>query len=469
MQINFLGAAQTVTGSFYVVETEKTRFAVDCGMFQGSETIEQRNRLDFTIDPKTIDFLILTHAHIDHSGLVPKLCKAGFSGPIYSSKATKELCAVMLPDSGNIQESEAKKAGSQNEAAEEQALEPIYTTTDAVKALEQFKIVDLDELQLPAADVKFRFREAGHILGSAIVELWLSEKDGEVKLVFSGDLGRPAQPFVNDPAFIEEADYLVLESTYGDRLHPQIKDRPGELKKIIDRTLKRGGNVIIPSFAVERAQDILFDLSVLQSQDRLNTRITIYIDSPLAIKATEIFKKNIELYDRETRQLIKSGHHPLKMPNLKYSHTKQESIQLNEVKTNAVIISASGMCDAGRIQYHLRQNLPRPESTILFVGYQAEGTLGREIISGAEEVELFGKFMPVRAEIVNNEAYSAHADQRDLVNWLAKFERKPKKVFIIHGEDEAQQSLAKLIEDELKIPTAIPSWQEVATLTTGKN
>lgn len=465
MRIKFLGAAQTVTGSFYVVETEKTRFAVDCGMFQGAGTIEERNRIEFSVKPESIDFLILTHAHIDHSGLIPKLCKAGFSGPVYCSKATNELCTVMLPDSGQIQESEAEKAAKLNETGNGPALEPIYTTADALKALEQFSIVDLDEVMHPAKDVSFRFREAGHILGSCIAELWLKEMDDrEVKLVFSGDLGRPAQPFVNDPALIEEADYLVLESTYGDTLHPKVADRPGELNKIIEQTLKRGGNVVIPSFAVERAQDLLFDLSVLQSRGKLNPRVVIYIDSPLAIKATEIFKKNMDLYDQETNQLIKSGHHPLKMPNLKFAHSKQESIQLNEIKTNAIIISASGMCDAGRIQYHLRQNLPRPESTILFVGYQAEGTLGREIISGAEEVELFGKWVPVRATIINNEAYSAHADQRDILNWIAKFKRKPKQIFIVHGEETAQQDLAKLIEEELQIPTLIPGWQDEVKL-----
>jgi len=464
MRIKFLGAARTVTGSFYVIETEKTTFAVDCGMFQGSEALEDRNNAVYTIRPESVDFLILTHAHIDHSGLIPKLCKAGFKGEIYCSSATKDLCEVMLPDSGHIQEWDANRKNYELEKTNQPVIEPIYTVQDAANALKQFTIAEIDEVNKPAAGIEFRFREAGHILGSCIAEIWIEEDDSKTKLVFSGDLGRPAQPFVKDPAFIEEADYLVLESTYGDRLHPEMPDRPEELKKIIDETMKKGGNLIIPSFAVERTQDLLYDLSLLQSQDRLDPKIDIYIDSPLAIKATEIFKRNFDLYDRETNHMIKKGHHPLKMPNLKYSSTKAESMKLNERKSNTIIISASGMCDAGRIQYHLQHNLWRSESTILFVGYQAEGTLGRQIVSGDKNVELLGRQITVKARIEDNRAYSAHADQRDLLNWLHKFERKPKTIFIVHGEEEAQKALSDKIQEELKIATVIPDWLDEVEL-----
>ena len=464
MRIKFLGAARTVTGSFYVIETEKTTFAVECGMFQGSETLENRNTAEYTIRPESVEFLILTHAHIDHSGLIPKLCKAGFKGKIYCSSATKDLCEVMLPDSGHIQEWEANKKNYELEKSNQPLIEPIYNVQDAAKALMQFSVVDLDEVNRAAEGVEFIFREAGHILGSCIVEIWIEEENGKIKLVFSGDLGRPAQPFVRDPAFIEEADYLVLESTYGDRLHPEMPDRPEYLKKIIDETMKEGGNLIIPSFAVERTQDLLYDLSLLQSQDRLDPNIEIYIDSPLAIKATEIFKHNFDLYDRETNHLIKKGHHPLKMPNLKYSSTKAESMKLNERKSNTIIISASGMCDAGRIQYHLLHNLWRPESTVLFVGYQAEGTLGRQIVSGDKDVEFLGKQITVKARIEDNRAYSAHADQRDLLNWLKSFKRKPKTVYIVHGEEEAQTALSEKIREEFKIETVIPDWLEEVEL-----
>ena len=464
MRIKFLGAARTVTGSFFVVETEKTTFAVDCGMFQGSETLEERNAAEYTIKPESVDFLILTHAHIDHSGLIPKLCKAGFTGKIYCSSATKDLCEVMLPDSGHIQEWEANQKNFELEKINQPAVEPIYTVKDAEKALKQFNIVELEEIIQPAEGVTFRFREAGHILGSCIVEIWLEETNGKAKLVFSGDLGRPAQPFVKDPAIIEEAEYLVIESTYGDRLHPEMPDRPEELKRLIDETMKAGGNLIIPSFAVERTQDVIYDLSLLRSQNRLDPKIEIYIDSPLAIKATEIFKRNIDLYDRETKHLIKKGHHPLKMPNLKYSTTKAESMKLNEKKTNTIIISASGMCDAGRIQHHLLQNLWRPESTILFVGYQAEGTLGRQIVSGNKEVEVLGKQITVKARIEDNRAYSAHADQRDLLNWINSFKQKPRTVYIVHGEEEAQTALSEKIQEELKITTVIPDWLDEVEL-----
>jgi metallo-beta-lactamase family protein len=464
MHIHFLGGAKTVTGSFYVVEAEKTTFAVECGMFQGDEQIKERNRAKYTIDPSKIEFLILTHAHIDHSGLIPKLCKAGFKGKIYCSAATKDLCAVMLPDSGHIQEFEAKVAARDSENADQPVLEPIYTVEDAYNALEQFNVLELDQILQPMQGVELRLREAGHILGSCLVELWIEEGGNKTKIVFSGDLGRLAQPFVKDPDYIEEADYLVIESTYGDRLHPEVADRPEELKKIIDRTMKQGGNLIIPSFAVERAQDLLFDLAILQSKGRLDPLVNIYLDSPLAIAATEIFKKNIAFYDQETNQLIKKGHHPFTLPNFKYSSSRAESMKLNKIKSNAIIISASGMCDAGRIQYHLKHNLWRPESTILLVGYQAEGTLGRQIIDGAKTVELLGDQVEVNATIENNISYSAHADQQDLLNWVGKFISRPKTVFIVHGEEDAQQALSELIQNELQITVKIPEWLEAVEL-----
>ncbi len=464
MKIQFLGGAKTVTGSFFVVVTEKTTFAVDCGMFQGAASIEERNRADYAINPAAIDFLVLTHAHIDHSGLIPKLCKAGFKGKIYCSSATKDLCAVMLPDSGHIQEYEAKSFSKRTGDADHPAAKPVYTVDDAYSALGQFSVLELDQLLQPRTGVEFRLREAGHILGSCLVEVWIEEKGKKTKLVFSGDLGRPAQPFVKDPVNLEETDYLVVESTYGDELHPEVADRPAELKKIIERTMKQGGNLIIPSFAVERTQDLLFDLSILISQGRLDPGINIYIDSPLAIDATEIFKKNVAYYDQETRQLIREGYHPLKLPNLIYSSSRLESMKLNKIKTGAIIISASGMCDAGRIQHHLKHNLGRPESTILFVGYQAEGTLGRQITEGAKSVELLGELAEIKATVETGLSYSAHADQRELLNWIGKFVTRPKMAMIVHGEEEAQQKIAELIRDELKIPVKIPGWLETVEL-----
>jgi metallo-beta-lactamase family protein len=460
MKLKFLGAARTVTGSFFLVEAEKVSFAVDCGMFQGSESVEERNFLKFPVNPETIDFLFLTHAHIDHSGLIPKLYKAGFRGKIYCSTATKDFCAIMLPDSAHIQEFEARKENVVLNKDRKPLIEPVYSVEDAAECLGQFEVLNLDQIYSLENGVNVRFREAGHILGSCIAEIWVEENNKKTKFVFSGDLGQLNQPFVKDPAIIEEADYLVMESTYGDRLHPELADRAEMLKKIIDETMKQGGNLIIPSFAVERTQDVLYDLNLLHSQKRLDPGIKVYLDSPLAINATEIFKRNLDFYDQEVTQLIEKGKDPLKLPNLEYSRTKAESMKLNKIKSKAIIISASGMCDAGRILHHLKHNLSRPESTILFVGFQAEETRGRQILSGEEYVELFGNKVAVRASIEEIPTYSAHADQRALINWVQNYKSKPKKIFLVHGEEKAQQVLADLIQEELKIATVIPDWQD---------
>jgi metallo-beta-lactamase family protein len=464
MRIKFFGAARTVTGSFYVIDTEKVRFAVDCGLFQGIKAIEERNYGDFNVDPKSIQFLILSHAHIDHSGLIPKLCKAGFKGPIYCSSATEELCKVMLPDSAHIQEFEVKRKNRKLTRVNKVALEPIYTIQDALNSLYQFVTLNYDEIHEVAEGIELRLRDAGHILGSCIVELWVEEGTDKTKLVYSGDLGHGSQPFVKDPSIIEDADYLLIESTYGNRKHEVMEDRTERLKKIIDETMNRGGNLIIPSFAVERTQDLLYDLSILHSQGRLDPGIAVYIDSPLAIAATEIFEHNQALFDQKTMDMVKNGFHPLKLPNLKFSRTQEDSMELNKITGKTIIISASGMCEAGRIKHHLKYNLWRPECTILFAGYQAEGTLGRRILEGEKLVTIHGEQVIVKAKIESIQAYSAHADQVALMEWLRNFVNKPKTVFIVHGEEKAQQVFAELIENELQIPTNIPKWLEEVEL-----
>jgi len=458
MKIRFLGAAKTVTGSFYVIDTDKVRFAVDCGLFQGSRELKEKNYGDFPVDPKSIDFLVLTHAHIDHSGLTPKLSRLGFKGPIYCSPATAELCEVMLPDAGHIQEAEVEMKNRKLSRAGKALLEPIYTAEQAVECLKQLRPMNYDEVVTLAEGIEIRLRDAGHILGSSIVELWVEENGEKEKIVFSGDLGQGNQPIIKDPSVIEGADYLLMESTYGDRYHKGITNRAEQLKKVIDDTMHRGGNLIIPSFAVERTQDLLYDLSSLQAQGLLYPGIDIYIDSPLAIAATEIFQKSTENYDQDTIDMINSGHHPLKLPNLKYSRSREESVELNKIKNNTIIISASGMCDAGRIKYHLKYNLWRPECTILFVGYQAVGTLGRRILDGEKLVTIHGDQLVVKADIQSIEAYSAHADQIGLITWLKNFKQKPKTVFLVHGEEKVQPVLADLIQKELNIPVVIPNW-----------
>lgn len=465
MKISFLGATRTVTGSFFVIDTGNTRFAIDCGMFQGPKEIKERNYKEFVVDPKSIDFLILTHAHIDHIGLIPKLCKYGFSGPIYCSKPTQELASILLPDSGHIQQCEVERKNRKLKRAGKLLIEPIYTVEDALESLKQFRYLQLDEIIELAPPVRVRLRDAGHILGSCIVELWVEEEGKSVKLVFTGDLGNSNQPIVKDPTVIEDADYIVMESTYGNRFHKGIYNRLDQLSQVIKESMAKGGNLIIPAFAVERTQDMLYDLNLLYQQGELDPGIDIYIDSPLAIAATQIFEKHIDYYDHEATQMLANGDHPLRLPNLKFTPSQEESVQLNSVLGNSIIISASGMCDAGRIKHHLKHNLWRPESTVLFIGYQAEGTLGRRIVDGEKLVRIHGEQVAVKADIRSIEAYSAHADQAGLVNWLKHFAVAPKGIFLVHGEEQGQRSLAEHIRKEMRLPVHIPDWMDEFVLT----
>ncbi len=455
MKLKFLGAAKTVTGSFFLVETGDYRFAVDCGLFQGSKSLQQRNYQDFPIDPASIDFVILTHAHIDHSGLIPKLCKKGFTGPIYCSHVTEELCRVLLPDSGYIQESEVERKNRKRKRSGLEFLEPIYTAQDALNCLSQFHPLNTDETIKINPSISIRLRTAGHILGARIVEVWVEENGKKSKLVFSGDLGNVNQPIVKDPSIIESADFLIIESTYGNRLHNEPLDRADKLLQIINETMAKGGNLIIPAFAVERTQDLLHDLIMLGYQKKLNPDIPIYLDSPLAIAATEIFVKNRDSYDDATRAFMTKGD-PWQYINLHLTRTREESMQLNESVNKSIIISASGMCEAGRIKHHLKHNLWRPESTILFVGYQAVGTLGRRILDGEEIVTIHGEKVAVKADIRRIVAYSAHADRDGLLDWMMSFVVKPTDIFIVHGEEDAQLALAEAIQQKLNVPIFIP-------------
>lgn len=466
MKLRFLGAARSVTGSFFVIETGETRFAVDCGLFQGPRTLQERNYQDFTIDPKSIDFLIATHAHIDHIGLIPKLCKHGFEGPIYCSHATEELAEILLPDSGYIQESEVERKNRKLSRAGKPPIEPIYTVDDAHKCLKHFRSINQDEIIEVAPSVQLRLRDAGHILGACIVELWVEEEGKRLKLVFSGDLGNIQQPIVKDPTTIESADYIIMESTYGSRYHPQLNSRSEALLEVINRTMSKGGNLIIPAFAVERTQDLLYDLFLLNIEGKLDPEITVYIDSPLAIAATEIFQKHIEFYDDATRRYVEENgdQHPLKLMNLKFTKTQEESMAINLRQGNTIIISASGMCEAGRIKHHLKNNLWRPEATVLFVGYQAEGTLGKRILSGEKVVTIHGEKVAVKADIEYIEAYSAHADRKGLINWVKNFVTPPKGIFLVHGEDESLNSLAEYFRTEMNVPVYIPQWLDEFTL-----
>jgi len=462
LKITFWGGARSVTGSCYLLEIGETRLLVDCGMFQGNKQLTVRNEKHFPFQPSEIDYVLLTHAHIDHSGLIPKLCKTGFRGIIYTTEATRDLCSIMLPDSGHIQEVEAQwKTRKENRRGGKSPIQPIYTAEDAVRALRFFKAVQYEEELQVTPQVRCRFRDAGHILGSSIIEMWVKEDNEELKLVFSGDLGKSGQPIINDPTPIDTADYVLIESTYGQRKH-EVEDRVDRLKEIIHDTVNRGGNLVIPAFAVGRTQMLMYHLNNMLSNNEI-PQIPIFLDSPMAIEATKVFARHPELYDQEARKIFTSGDALFDFPGLQLSKTTEESMAINSLETPAIIMSASGMADAGRILHHLKHNLWRPASTVLFVGYQAEGTLGRRLVEGATRVRIFGEDIIVRAKIESIDGFSAHADQQGLMNWMSQL-KSPKLTFLIHGEDEAMQVFAEKLEHDLSLKSYTPHYGDVVTL-----
>jgi metallo-beta-lactamase family protein len=463
MRVEFLGGVRTVTGSATLLEKGSLKWLVDCGMFQGGKELEDRNWKIQPYQAKNLSFILLTHAHIDHSGLIPKLVKEGFGGKVICTKATLDLCDVMLQDSGHIQEMEAEWQNRKGKRAGKGEAVPLYTVKDAEKCLRYFQSVNYDEILQLADGVKVRFRDAGHILGSAIIEIWIEERGQEKKLIFSGDLGNFDQPIIRDPSIVEEGDILWLESTYGDRLHKTREETTQELLKIIQEAISHQAKVVIPAFAVERTQDIIYTLGQFIREGSIPP-IPIYIDSPLAISATEIFKKNPDCFDRETQDLLSGGENPLDIPGILYTQTTEESKAINEDPGPGIIVSASGMCDAGRIQHHLKHHLWRQESHIVIIGYQAEGTIGRRIVDGAKTVRLFGEEIAVKAHIHTLGGFSAHADQRGLLDWLSHIGNPQLEVFINHGEEKISMTLAQLISDRFRFKTAVPQWREKRVL-----
>ena len=441
MKIQFIGAAQEVTGSCTLLEVCDRYYLIDCGMEQGIDVFQN---VALPVPAGSIEAVFLTHAHIDHSGMIPRLYKEGFRGIIYSTEATARLSEIMLKDSAHIQMSEAEWKNRKAERSGEGAFVPTYTLDDAHGAIALFKGVRYNEMITVSSGVDIRFTDIGHLLGSAAVEIWLREGEVSRKIVFSGDVGNINQPIINDPAPISETDYLVLESTYGNRSHERHTDTVEVFAGLIDRTLKRGGNVIIPSFAVGRTQELLYAIRDIKERGLVTCGdFPVYVDSPLAIEATEIFSKcDPSCFDEETRALLDSGRDPIKFSNLRLSVTVEESKRINETAEPKVIISASGMCEAGRIRHHLKHNLWKSENLILFVGYQAEGTLGRSLIEGAESVRLFGEEIAVKAEIRSLKGTSGHADREGLISWLEGYIKKPKTVFLNHGNEESISALA---------------------------
>lgn len=416
---------------------------------------------------------MLTHAHIDHSGKIPKLYLEGYRNPVIATKATCDLCNIMLPDSGHIQEIENEWKNKKRIRKGQKPRPPLYTAEDAIKSLELFKSTKYDELIQIDQNITVRFNDAGHMLGSSIIEIWVKEEEKQEKLVFTGDLGNNDIPLLGAPTMINNTDYLIMESTYGNRLHMNNENKAELFLNIVYETLKKGGNVIIPSFAVGRTQEIIYELNKIKEEKNNKEFIEkyeeimkapVYVDSPLAISATEIFKQNTDLFDEEVKKRIENGDHPLEFTNLHFTKTAEESKALNENTFSSIIISASGMCDAGRIKHHLKHNLWNPKNTILFVGFQAEGTLGARIVAGEKKVKIFGEEFTINARIEYVEGFSGHADQEGLLNFIYSFIRKPKHIFLVHGEEKAQEALAEAIKKELNIPITIPEQGETYKL-----
>lgn len=449
MRIKFLGATTSVTGSCYLLKTEKSNILIDCGLFQGNVEIEEMNYEPFEFNPAEIDFVLLSHAHIDHSGRLPLLVKRGFRGKIFCTDATADLLDVMLKDSAYIQEKETEWKNKKNQRAGRPLALPLYTIKDAENALRHVEPALYNQLISPGEDINVVFNDAGHILGSSIIEIFVKENGDSSKLVFSGDLGMKNKPILKDPTIIKKADFVIMESTYGNRIHGEKTAGTKNLIDVILKTIKRGGNAIIPSFAVGRTQELIYLINRFYEENEeyqaALDKVKIYVDSPMATTATEVFRKNAQVFDDETKAYILQGNNPLDFKNLIFTRSSEESMALNIDPEPKVVISASGMCEAGRIKHHLKHNLWNSKASIIFVGYQSVGTLGRSLLDGAEEVTIFGNKIKVEAEIHNLQGFSGHADRDGLMDWVGGFQKPPYEIFLVHGESEAKRDLAESI------------------------
>lgn len=454
MKITFCGAARMVTGSCYLIEADNKKILVDCGLFQGRKEINKLNYLPFRFDPKEISHVLLTHAHLDHSGLIPKLRAAGFKGKVLATSVTVDLCRIMFEDSAHIMLMETEHENKRRAREGLLPRKPIYTLADAKSSFPLFRKVDYNKRYKISENIKAVFRDAGHIIGSSIIELFIENK----KLVFSGDLGQWNVPIIKDPTIIDEADYLFLESTYGNRLHEGIGLRDSLLLKHAKKTFAKGGRLLIPSFAIERTQELLYSLNKLVKSGKFPKQ-KIFLDSPLAIKATEIFKDHREFFDKEALRFKNR----FTVPDLLYCNKTSDSIKLNHYKKPCVIIAGSGMCTGGRIRHHFKHGLWDSRNTVLFIGFQAEGTLGRVILEGAKRVRMMGIEIAVKADVEKIDSFSAHADYKEILKWTAGFKKRPKKIFIMHGEETASKSL-KLKLEKKGFKCHIPRIGEMKTL-----
>ena len=452
MILKFLGGAGTVTGSCFYIECNKQKILVETGLYQG-ENADEINRASFAFRPEEIDFIFLTHAHLDHSGMLPRLAKEGFKGRVITTSATKDLLEIMLYDAANIQEDDAEWLTKKSLRAGGPPVAPLYTTDDARAAILLFDVKPYDKILHLGTGIKYRFLDAGHILGSASLELWYQDSEREKKIIFSGDIGKKGSPIVRDPLMPQTADFVVMESTYGNRLHKPQKESIGELVEAIKATFKKGGNVFIPSFAIGRTQDLLYILNNLVREGRIY-KIDVYLDSPLAEDATRVYLAHPECFDEEARRLFstKSGNNSLR---LHFVQTARDSMALNKIRSGIIVIAGSGMCEGGRMRHHLKHNLWRPECSVIFVGFQGKGTLGRRIVDRAETVNILGEEVAVRASVYTINGFSAHADQKELTEWLAGFKDSP-EVFLVHGEENAITSFSKAVEGRFGFKTHIP-------------
>lgn len=460
VRVKFLGGAQTVTGSRYLLEIDDFRLLIDCGLFQGLKEYRLRNWDDFPIDPKTIDAVVLTHAHIDHSGYLPKLVREGYNGPIYCTEATEALMQIMLLDSAKLQEEEADYAKKKGYSRHKNP-EPLYNQEDAKRVFEFTKMSGYEQPRQIAPNISVVFHNAGHILGSAIVALHLEGNTQHKKLIFSGDLGRDSNPLLENPAIIKEADILWVESTYGDRKN-KVEDPEQEIAEHVHAAMERGGCLLIPAFTVGRTQMIAYYLRKLMMEGRI-PKVPIYLDSPMAISVTQLYRQ-LPSYHKLQKEEIEQGDCVFDYPQFHYVRNREGSAALNDVKRDAIIISASGMCTGGRILHHLYHRLPRENDTLLFVGYQAEGTRGRDILEGREEIKMFGEYVNVKCHVDEVEGFSAHADMEELHQWVQHFASSPKLTFIVHGERRSAETLQKWITDKLQWNVFVPAYLESFSL-----
>ena len=465
IKLKFLGAAQNVTGSRHLLEANGTKILVDCGLYQERQ-FRVRNWEPFTCPPESLHAVLLTHAHLDHCGLLPKLVKEGFKGRIYCTPATSEIAQIILLDSAHLQEEDAefkRKRHKREGRKGPYPVKPLYTTADAEACFPQFSIVKYKKTIEIGAGVEATFCDAGHVLGSSIIRVKVSQDGQDRTVIFSGDIGRPDRPIVHDPSIVEQADYILVESTYGDRVHERPEDTKKMIADVINSTKQAGGNIIVPSFALERSQELLYYINELLLEKAI-PQLKVFLDSPMASRITKVFQNHRELYDEEMTEFMRRKKSPFEFPGLKMAGTSDESKAINHIRGTIMVIAGSGMCTGGRIKHHLVNNITRPGNTIMFVGYQAVGTLGRQIVNGEKEVRILGQDYPVNARIARINGFSAHADKEELFEWLSGLKKPPRKLFVVHGESESANKFGDYIREKTGWEVAVPAYQDEVVL-----